>query len=312
MNAYKLKILGFLLILMVFSAIGCGSKKQGKDNDIKDKITTVKEQKTKDKMHEGKGSLSDYDISSLSPDRVDLPSELVEVSGITFTDDNRMFAHGDEDGDIYEINPAGGNIIKKFHLGSLLVIKGDFEDITYVNGKFYLVESNGKLYEFSEGSNGEFVKYKTYKTFLTGKNDVEGLCYDNESNSLLLACKESGGKEYGKDKTVYSFSLDNLELDEVPRFIISAKDIENNSVEGKFNPSGIAKNPLSGTFYIIAARGNTLLEVSKSGEILDQADLPEKIHVQAEGIAFKNDGTLYISNEGRDKQAYIVVYKINK
>jgi len=203
-------------------------------------------------------------------------------------------------------------IIKKFYLGSLLVIKSDFEDITYAKGKFYLVESNGKLYEFTEGNNGEFVKYNTYKTFLTGKNDVEGLCYDNETNSLLLACKESGGKDYGKDKTVYSFSLDNLELDQTPRFIISAEDIRNNSVEGKFNPSGIAKNPISGSFYIIAARGNTILEISKTGEVLDQASLPEKVHIQAEGIAFKNDGTLFISNEGKEKQAYFVVYKLNK
>ena len=312
MSTYKLKILVFLMIFAVFSAFGCSNKKQGKEKDIKDKSTIEKEQKNRENMPEGKGSLGDYDISSDSPERVNLPSELLEVSGITFTDDNRLFAHGDEDGDIFEIDPASGKIIKRFHLGSLMVIKGDFEDITYVNGIFYLAESNGKLYEFTEGNNGEFVKYKTFKTFLTSKNDVEGLCYDNETNSLLLACKESAGKEFGNDKTVYSFALDNLELEQTPRFVISFKDIKNNTVEGKFNPSGIARNPVSGTFYIIAARGNTIIEISKNGEILDQADLPEKIHVQAEGIAFKSDGTLYISNEGKDKQAYIIKYKLNK
>lgn len=312
MIGYQLKIWGFLAFFAFFSVCGCGTKKQGKDKDNKENLKTEKEQLNKENMPEGKGSLSDYNISSASPIRVNLPSELIEVSGITFTEDNRMFAHGDEDGDIFEIDPSTGKIIKKFYLGSLLVVKGDFEDITYAKGKFYLVESNGKLYEFTEGNNGEFVKYNTYKTFLTGKNDVEGLCYDNETNSLLLACKESGGKDYGKDKTVYTFSLDNLELDQTPRFIISARDIKNNSVEGKFNPSGIAKNPISGSFYIIAARGNTILEISKSGEVLDQADLPEKVHIQAEGIAFKNDGTLFISNEGKENQAYFVVYKINK
>lgn len=312
MIGYQLKIWGLLAFFAFFSAYGCGTKKQGKDKDNKDNIKTEKEQLSKENIPEGKGSLSDYNVSSASPMRVNLPSELIEVSGITFTEDNRMFAHGDEDGDIFEIDPSTGKIIKKFYLGSLLVVKGDFEDITYAKGKFYLVESNGKLYEFTEGNNGEFVKYNTYKTFLTGKNDVEGLCYDNETNSLLLACKESGGKDYGKDKTVYTFSLDNLELDQTPRFIISARDIKNNSVEGKFNPSGIAKNPISGSFYIIAARGNTILEISKSGEVLDQADLPEKVHIQAEGIAFKNDGTLFISNEGKENQAYFVVYKINK
>lgn len=312
MCTYMFKIFGFVVIFTVFSVFGCSNKKQGKEKDIKEKSTIEKEQNNRENLPEGKGSLSDYDISSDSPKRVNLPSELLEVSGITFTDDNRLFAHGDEDGDIFEIDPVNGKIIKKFHLGSLLVVKGDFEDITYVNGKFYLIESNGKLYEFTEGNNGEFVKYQTYKTFLTAKNDVEGLCYDNETNSLLLACKESAGKEFGNDKTVYSFALDNLELEQAPRFIISFKDIKNNTVEGKFNPSGIARNPVSGTFYIIAARGNTILEISKNGEILDQADLPEKVHIQAEGIAFKSDGTLYISNEGKNKQGYFIEYKINK
>lgn len=312
MKAGQNKLWVFPAVFVIFFVLGCSSKKQEKEKNIKDKITSEKEQKTRNNTPDGIGSLSDYDISSLSPVRIDLPSELIEVSGITFTEDNRLFAHGDEDGDIFEIDISTGKIIKRFHLGNLLVIKGDFEDIAYAKGKFYLVESNGKLYEFNEGNNGEFVKYKTYKTFLTGKNDVEGLCYDNETNSLLLACKESGGKDYGKDKTVYSFSLDNLELDETPRFVISSKDIKNNSVEGKFNPSGIAKNPVGGSFYIIASRGNIIVELSKSGEVLDQALLPEKVHIQAEGIAFKNDGTLFISNEGKEKQAYFVVYNAGK
>jgi len=313
MKKYRDKFMNLLLILALFSLGACDGKKQTREKDqARDKSSTEKEQISKKNIPGGKGSLNEYDISNESAEKIALPSELMEVSGITFTNDNRMFAHGDEDGDIFEIDPQSGKVIKKFSIGSFLTVKGDFEDIAYAKGKFYLVESNGKIYEFSEGSNGELVKFKTYKTFLSGKNDVEGLCYDNETNSLLLACKGSGGKEYGKDKTVYTFSLDNLELDEIPRFVISAKDIKNNSVEGKFNPSGIAKNPLSGSFYIIAASGNTILEISKAGEVLDQADLPEKVHIQAEGIAFKSDGTLYISNEGRGKEPYFIVYGLNK
>jgi uncharacterized protein YjiK len=306
----KYILIGFLSLFLVCS---CSGKKKGNDQktdsekDKKDKTEEVK--KDENKSSSG-GSLSSYDITSSSPQTIELSSDLMEISGITFTPDNRLFAHGDEYADIFEIDPVTGKIIKKFTLGSLLAVKGDFEDIAYVKDRFFLLESKGKLYEFKEGSNGEFVEYKTYKTFLNEKNDVEGLCYDNESNSLLLACKGSGGKELGKDKAVYTFSLDNMELEETPRFVISYKDIKNNTVEGKFNPSGIAKNPVSGTFFIIAARGNTIIEVSKTGEILDQADLPENVHKQAEGIAFKSDGTLYISNEGRGKIPVIAVYKM--
>lgn len=300
---HKRRFYYILMILPLFLVIfiSCSNKKEkSKENSVN------KEQKVK--QSSGSGSLANYDLANNDPQKLVLSSQLAEVSGITFTPDNRLFAHGDEYAEIFELDPATGSIIKKFSVGSLFAVKGDFEDIAYVVDKFFLLESNGKLYEFNEGKNGEFVTYKTYKTFLTSKYDVEGLCYDNETNSLLLACKESGSKELGKDKAVYSFSLDNLELEEIPRFIIPFKDIKNNTSEGKFNPSGIARNPQSGTFYIIAARGNTIVELSKSGELLDQADLPQKIHIQAEGIAFKNDATLFISNESAGKTPVIYMY----
>lgn len=295
----------FLMILFVFLSFSgsCGNKKETKNKEKSDE--TVQK---KISQNPGSGSLMNYDLSNKDPQKLILSSQLDEISGITFTPDNRLFAHGDEYADIFELDPSNGSIIKKFTLGSLLAVKGDFEDIAFAKDKFYLLESNGKMYEFQEGKNGEFISYKTYKTFLSAKFDVEGLCYDNETNSLLLACKESGSKELGKDKVVYSFSLDNLELDELPRFIIPFKDIKNNTAEGKFNPSGIARNPQSGTFYIIAARGNTIVEISKTGEILDQSDLPQEVHRQAEGIAFKNDGTLFISNESDGKTPIIIIY----
>jgi uncharacterized protein YjiK len=294
--------------------ISCGNKKDGNKDKEKDKTedkTEKKNNKTENKSDVG-SALDGYDIEYSSPKIVELPSELLEISGITFTPDDRLFGHGDEDADVFEIDPASGKIIKKFYLGDMLVVKGDFEDIAYVNDKFYLIEANGKLYEFKEGENNKSVEYKTYKTPLTAKYDVEGLCYDSETTSLLLACKELGGVDLGKDKAVYSFSLNDNTMNEKPRFVIPEKEIKNNTTEGKFNPSGIARNPISGTFFIIAARGNTILELSKTGEILNQKDLPAKIHKQAEGIAFKKDGTLFISNEGRGKTPVLVIYEMKK
>jgi uncharacterized protein YjiK len=293
--------------------VACSSKRDESKDKPKDKSKENSEQKTQDKFTPLEGSaLESYDISTENPQVLTLTNDLLEISGITFTDDDRLFAHGDEDADIFELDFTTGKVIKRFSLGDLLVVKGDFEDIAFAKGKFYLVESNGKLYEFSEGSNGSFAGYKTYKTSLGSKNDVEGLCYDKETNSLLLACKGSAGKDYKKEKAVYSFSLGDMNFNETPRFLISAKDIKNNTEEGKFNPSGIARHPAAGTFFIIAAQGNTIVEIDKDGRILNQKDLPSSIHKQAEGIAFKKDGTLYISNEGRNKTPCIVVYPMKK
>lgn len=304
-----------LVLLAACIALGsCDSKKEKSDKN-KDKTTENKEKpadRENKQVSSTGGSLGWYDLASEDPMLLKLTSQLTEISGITFTPDNRLFGHGDEYADIFEIDPENGSVIKKFSLGDMLVVKGDFEDIAFADGMFYLLESKGKLYQFSEGKDGGFVTYKTFTTELSAKDDVEGLCFDSSTNSLLLACKETPSSEYGKDKLVFSFSLGSMSFNSKPRFVIPYKDFKNNSAEGKFNPSGISRNPLTGTFYVIAARGNMIIELSADGNILGQMELPEKVHRQAEGIAFKTDGTLYISNEGKGKTAVIAVYKANR
>ncbi len=298
-----------LFIILLFTVFSCSTKKV----DMKPKTDNKdKSSKTVTTDSGSSGVLSKYDFENEEPFFVKIPDELKEISGITFTDDNRLFAHGDEDGDIFQLNPETGEIIKRFSLGSVLVVNGDFEDIAYVNDRFYLLESKGKLYEFKESSNGSFVDYKTYKTNLNSSNDAEGLCFDNGTNSLLIACKGSPGEGYDKQKAIYSFSLSTMTLNETPRFLIDLKSIKKNTTENEFSPSGIAKHPTLGTFFIIAAKGNTIIELSKDGSLLNQKDLPEKVHKQAEGIAFMKDGTLYISNEGKNKTARLVKYEMKK
>lgn len=312
------KNLAVLLLSSCIMFASCGSKKEktGKDSDKNSDKVTEKKEKSADRENKtvstGEGSLGWYDLASENPKLLKLSSQLTEISGITFTTDNRLFGHGDEYADIFEIDPESGSIIKKFSLGDMLVVKGDFEDIAFADGMFYLLESKGKLYRFSEGKDGGFVTYKTFSTELSAKDDVEGLCFDSSTNSLLFACKETPSSEYGRDKVVYSFSLESKSFSSKPRFVIPFNVIRNTGAEGKFNPSGISKNPLTGTFYIIAARGNRIIEVSAEGDILGQAELPASVHRQPEGIAFKTDGTLYISNEGKGKTAVIALYKSNK
>jgi hypothetical protein len=40
--------------------------------------------------------------------------------------------------------------------------------------------------------------------------------------------------------------------------------------------------------------------------------LPEKVHKQAEGIAFMKNGTMFISDEGKNKTARLVRYDMKK
>ncbi len=289
---------------------GCNSNKNSPADKTEGK--TKKETDYKN-LKSGVSSLSLYDVENENAKSVKLPSEMRGISGICFSDDDRLFCETDENSTVFQFDFNSGSVVKKFYLKDN-INSGDFEDICIVGTRFFLAQDHGTLFEFKEGANGEGVDYKSYKTFLTRENNVEGLCYDPETNSLLLACKKYPGEGYDKMRAVYSFPLNSMTLTEKPRFLIPIKPVKRNSFEEKFNPSGIARNPQTGTFFIIASRGNTIIEISKDGEILNQKDLPKEVHTQPEGIAFSRENTLYISNEGKslNKPAKIVMYMMNK
>jgi uncharacterized protein YjiK len=298
----KIKISCFVISFLLFLS-SCSKDQTNKDNSKKNKQET---ELKNDKNDLSGSALSNYYIGSESPTILKLPAELKEISGMAMTPDGRMFAEQDEAGIVYQIDYKNGNILKKFTLGNP-PIKKDFEDIAYGNNKFYLMHSNGDIYEFNEGDDGESVDYKVYKTGLIKQNDIEGMCYDKETNSLLLACKGTSGVEDDNDKAVYSFSLDSMKINTEPKFMLMKSDIKS-----YFNPSGIERDPKTETFFIIAANGNEIVEISKDGKFLGKEKLPKSVHVQPEGITFSSDGTLFISNEGKDDSGTIVIYPLKK
>ncbi len=251
--------------------------------------------------------LSMYGIDKKKTLSSDLTKALAEISGIAFSEDGRLFAHGDEEGTIFQIDYMTGSIVKKFYLGPKSV-RQDFEDIAIVQSRFFLLTSSVVLYEFAEGKEGEKVQFKMYRTHLKSSSDVEGLCYDPETNSLLIACKDFPGKGYLGNRTVYSFSLKKMKLEDKPRFILPLNQIESKARHHLFKPSGIARHPKTGSFFVLAANGETIVEVSKAGKILDQATFPKGVHRQAEGIAFAPDYTLLITDEGAGGKAKLTRY----
>lgn len=292
---YKL----FLIPLFIF-LISC-SKKDDAGNKKNSKS------KQEDEIKNDTSGLSHYDLDSNDPLKINVPRELVELSGITFTPDHRLFGIQDESGVIYQIDVSTGGIIKKFAIGNS-VMKGDFEDIAFVDGYFYLLESNGNLYEFKEAGDKEYSEYKLYETELSKSSDAEGLCFDPETSSLLIACKGKSGTGDKNEKAVYSFSLKEKKLDPNPRFVIPVSKVNDH-----FNPSGIEQYPLTGSFFIIAANGSEIIEITKEGDIIDRHSLKDKIHTQPEGIAFSKDNELLISSEGKSGSGSIVIYPfINK
>ena len=239
--------------------------------------------------------------------QIALNKELREISGLAFSKEGKLFCHNDEKGIIYQVDLENGKILKKFKLG-ILTINRDFEDIAIVDDIFYLVTSSGILFSFKEGEDNASVKYKGFETELNKRNNVEGLCYDPETNCLLLACKGDPGEGYEKYKAIYAYSLTKHILLSKPRFLLSLDEIEKFSKEKNFEPSGIARHPQSGHFLIIAASGNVIVEISKSGRILAMEHLKKKYHTQPEGIDFKSANELFICDEGQGDKGTITLY----
>ena len=250
------------------------------------------------------GTLHNYSFSDKHSRAITLPKQLNEISGLAVTGDNRVFAHNDEEGIVYEVDISTGQIINEFYLGQKK-IKKDFEGIAVANDSFFMVTSAGVIYKFSYSDHEKNVDYIKFKTFLSAKYNVEGLCYDKATNSLLIACKDYAGRDLAEYKAIYSFDLSKYKLQEQPRFLINLDSLKNKFNINNFSPTGIEVHPYSGNVFVLSSHEKTIVELSPNGLLLNAVKLKSKNHRQPEGIAFLSDWSLLISDEGKGEKAKV-------
>jgi uncharacterized protein YjiK len=244
--------------------------------------------------------LSSYSFTAKHAVATELSKELREISGLALSADGRLYAHNDEEGTVFVLDALSGAELRRFDLGDVH-IRGDFEGIAVANGTLWLVTSDGALYACEDPGSGRRTPYRRYCTPLSRGNDVEGLCFDPVSGNLLLACKGDAGAGEAGDKAVYEFSIAGKELVPAPRFLLPGKTLSRISGRKKFGPSGITWHPGSQTFLLISSQGRYILEMSADGRILGHARLSATMHRQPEGIAVLRDGSIVISDEGKQR-----------
>jgi uncharacterized protein YjiK len=250
--------------------------------------------------------IKSYDFSSKKTIQHKLPRELSEASGLTFTKDGRLLCHNDELGAVCEVDYHTGKILSRFFLGKFLIYRDDLEGIATKGDTIFMVNSSGTILRFLPGKDGEKVPFQTFKTPLSARNDVEGLAYDPVTDCLLLACKDEAGVGYKNSlpvdqKAVYAFSLKTYKLLPKPRFLIPMLKITATTREKEFCPSAIERHPRTGHFFVLAARGNAIVEMDANGNLLGASPLPKSANPQPEGLAIAPDGTMIICNEGQGK-----------
>ena len=255
-----------------------------------------------------------YDLSK--PDRtLKLGATLVEISGLSYVEETGdLFAINDEMGAIFRLDTQNGDIIETIDFGK----DGDYEGVERVDTIIYVLKSNGNLHPYNTVTKK---KDKTIKTNLNYANDVEGLGYDAETHSLLLACKESPQLKDEKKrkgiKAVFAYDLRAGKLKKNPVLEIADKDmlafleqhiadyslpelelkIFKNRVKS-FSPSGIAVHPQTGNYYVLSTVGKLMAVLDRNSDIQQIYFLQPAVHAQPEGICFTPEGDLYISNEG--------------
>lgn len=194
-------------------------------------------------------------------------------------------------------------------------LDGEFEDVAVISdGSVYMLKTNGNLVVRSPSEEWKQIKvpqldkvglFSCLSLFLLTihkSDNCEGLCYWKQ-NGLVIAPK---AERLDEDEKRF-YLLPDMQDGKSLRLLFVVPLAEISRVLGSsidtFNPSGLAIHPITGHIYIIATSGQLLIVVDQNEfRVLAAVHLPRDPFVQPEGITFRPDGTLYISNEGRTKE----------
>lgn len=240
-----------------------------------------------------------YDLEN--PDWVQtLPSELKEISGISYWQGNILLCVQDEAGRIYGYNFEKKRITVEFPFAG----PGDYEDLVWVDPVLYVLRSDGDLYQIKGMSNFNTHSQKL-ENFLGQEQDTEGLGYDPYQNELWIACKGEGmaPENVNQDKEIYRYSLVEHTLSPKPRFRLSQSELREQLPNRKaFKPSAIAFHPRERHAYILSAASASLLVLDERGKLMFYLKLDDDLFPQAESICFDEMANLFIATEAAGKK----------
>ncbi len=242
-----------------------------------------------------------------------LPESLKEISGICWIDEQRIACVQDELGIIFIYNILAAKIEKQIPFAN----PGDFESITKANNIYYVMRSDGQLFEINISSKSAVVKQ--YDIPFNETQDLEGIFYDKTKKRLLITIKNSDPKTSAKIKGIYSFDLLTKKISNNPVYEIdlsnlliykSGNDDDNKkNNEKEFNkiffPSDIGVHPITSEIYILDGVNSSLLIIDKKGKMKSYIKLDKDDFPQPEGITFSSKGEMYISTEGSNKSGVI-------
>jgi uncharacterized protein YjiK len=235
-----------------------------------------------------------------------LPSELKEISGLALTKNGTVLTHDDNIGRIFEIDPKSGIVVNEFTLG--VGVQGDFESIAIAKDEIFLLNSNGVLYHFREGSPGSGVPFTFVDLRLGHECEFESMAYEADSAWLVMPCKSSTSKKTKDNLVIYRWRFQGPDSTRLTMMTVPLAEITSRTGWKGFHPSDMTIDPETGNYVIISSHEKGLVEMTPAGIVERAGPLPGD-HGQPEGVAITPDRILIISDEGTKKPASITLYR---
>jgi len=234
-----------------------------------------------------------------------MPPQLREISGLALTSRGTLLTHDDNAGRISEIDPKSGVLLRGFSLNGNQ--KEDFEAIAIAGNDIYLMASDGKLFRFREGADGQQVNFMVFNPGLKKECEFEGLAYEEDSTRLVMACKRLLDKQAPKELLLYRLPLP-LNRSTITAMHVPVQDVVGTNPWKGFRPSDITIDPFTHNYVLISSHEHGLVMVTPDGDVVRSVPLPGD-HPQPEGVAITRDSILLISDESNVKPATITAYK---
>jgi uncharacterized protein YjiK len=246
-----------------------------------------------------------YDFSVPIVTKLDI--KLREISGIVWdSKKNWFFAINDESGKLFRLNKEQQDIDTFYVFGD----KGDYEDIALAKEILYILRSDGMITRFNQDSTGKVSpSTELGKLQIKGSVDFETLYYDPAREALIMLCKNCA--EGGKEKVnAYAYYIDSIGFDTKPVYQIDVDSVKNKAPRktSKLQPSAAAINPKQQKLYILSSASNQLAVADLNGNIEAVFVLSKRLFPQPEGICFKSNGDMFISNEGGNGRATLLKF----
>lgn len=242
--------------------------------------------------------------------KIQLEKELKEISGIAWYDSD-LLAIEDESAAIYRLDPSSGKIKTKTKFGK----NEDIEDILVLGDTIWALRSNGNLYQIVNFEDTATIETQLFEFPIRESRDFEGITSGFPEPILWVFCKVC---EWDSDEaSIFRFDLSTMEFDSNMDLkldknelgnLLSAKELE----KLKLQPSAVALHPLTNEYFLLSSTGKWLMTLDRNMKPLSIHLLKASLFPQPEGMTFDSEGNLYISNEGGDGKANILIFQYQR